>query len=171
MNIQVEPIIFEQKSVFIQLLNLYSYDFTEFTNNDINEHGYFYNPYLDHLWTNDLFTKSNLHPFFIRVDEKLAGFVIVKDGGYLYLNDENAHNIDEFFVMKKYRRNGVGRFAAKTAFDMFKGKWEVCQLQNNTPARKFWKAVISEYTNNDYKECGTENDDMVGFIFDNSKIV
>ena len=35
MNIQIEPILFEQKSVFIQLLNLYSYDITEFTGNDI----------------------------------------------------------------------------------------------------------------------------------------
>jgi len=70
--------------------------------------------------------------------------------------------------MKKYRRNGVGKFVALTVFDMFKGKWEVCQIQNNLPARKFWKSIISEYMKNDYQECGTENDEMVGFIFDNS---
>ena len=168
MNIQIEPIPHEQKSIFIQLLNLYCYDFTEFTNNDINEHGYFYNPYLDHLWTDELWSNNTLHPYFIRVDENLSGFVIIKDGGYLYLDDKNAHNIDEFFVMKKYRRNGIGRFAAETAFDLFKGKWEVCQLQNNLPARKFWEMVISNFTKNNYQKCGTENDEMVGFIFDNS---
>ena len=162
MNIQIEPILIEQKSVFIQLINLYNYDFTEFTNEDINEHGYFD---YTHYYTKDLWTDKSRHPFFIRVDGKLAGFVIVKDGGYQYLDDKNAHNIHEFFVMKKYRRNGVGSFAAKTVFDMFGGKWEVCQMQNNTPARKFWKSVISEYTNNDYQHCGTESDEMVGFIF------
>ena len=162
MNIQIEPILPEQKSAFIQLLNLYEYDFTEYTNNYINEDGYFHytGHYADKLWSN-----NNLRPFFIRVDGNLAGFMIVKNGGYKYLEDNNAHTIDEFFVMKKYRRSGVGSFAAKTAFDMFRGKWEVCQMQNNMPARKFWKSVISEYTKNNYQECGTENDDMVGFIF------
>ena len=161
MNIKIEAIPFEQKSVFIQLLNLYSYDFTEFTGNDIKENGYFYNYSSNELWN------ENFRSFFIRVDGKLAGFVIVKNGGYMYLDDETAHSIDEFFVMKKYRRNGVGRFTARAAFDMFRGKWEVCQMVNNLPARKFWKSVISEYTNNNCQEVGTENDSMVGFIFDN----
>jgi len=168
MNIQIEPVLIEQKPVFIQLLNLYNYDFTEFSNADINEYGY----YVDEdtkYYTENLGINPKMHPFFIHVDEKLAGFVVVGDGSYMYLDDENAHNIDEFFVMKKYRRNGIGRFAAKAVFDMFKGKWEVCQHQNNLPARKFWKFVISEYTGNKYQECGTENDEMVGFIFDNSR--
>ena len=168
MNIQIEAIPFEQKSVFIQLFNLYLYDFTEFTNDDIKEHGHFAEHYLNPLWGNELWNKEYFHTFFIRVDEKLAGFIIVKNGGREYINDENAHTILEFFVMKKYRRNGVGRFAARTAFDMFKGKWEVCQMQNNFPARKFWESIISEYTKNDYQECGNENDVLVGFIFDNS---
>jgi len=170
MDIQIEPILFEQKSVFIQLLNLYYYDFTEFTNNDINDYGHFSYNYLDPLWLNELWPSEYFHMFFIRADEKLAGFVIVKNGGCLYLDDENSHKIKDFFVMKKYRRNGVGKFAAETVFDMFRGKWEVCQLQNNTPARKFWKSVISGYMKNDYREVGTKNDDMVGFIFDNSHL-
>jgi len=158
MNIKIEPVLLEQQAVFAQLMNLYNYDFTEYNNDDINEHGYYYGYY--NLWTEDK------HHYFIRIDGKLAGFVIVQNGGYKYLDDKQAHNIYEFFVMKKYRRNGVGIFAAKTIFDMFKGTWEVCQMQNNSPARKFWKCVISEYTNNNYREVGTANDDMVGFIFD-----
>ena len=37
MDIRVEPILYEQKSVFIQMLELYQYDFSEFSNDDINE--------------------------------------------------------------------------------------------------------------------------------------
>ncbi|MCL1859565.1 MAG: GNAT family N-acetyltransferase [Oscillospiraceae bacterium] len=160
MEIKIEPILIEQKSVFIQLMNLYNYDFTEFENEDINEYGYFNYSYTDYLWTD-----SNRHPFFIRVDGKLAGFVLVKENSGHYVN---AHTINEFFIMKKYRRKGVGSFAAKATFDMFRGKWEVCQLPNNFPARKFWKSIISEYTEDDFQECGTENDEWVGFIFDNT---
>ena len=163
MNIQIERVTLERKRAFTQLINLYQFnhDFTEYINDDIPENGHFYGD-SDYYLTND-----KAHNFFIRVDGKLAGFVIIVDGGCLYLDDANAHNIDLFFVTKKYRRNGVGRFAAKTAFDMFKGKWEVCQMQTNIVAQKFWKSVISEYTKNNYQECGTENDEMVGFIFDN----
>ena len=42
MEICVEPILYEQKSVFIQMLELYNYDFSEFSNDDINEYGYFF---------------------------------------------------------------------------------------------------------------------------------
>ena len=168
MNIQIEPILIEQKSVLIQLLNLYCYDFTEYTNEDINEYGYYVDDDIKY-YTENLGINPKMHPFFILFDGKLAGFVIAGVGSYLlYLDDENAYVIENFFIMKKYRRNGIGSFVAKAIFDMFKGKWEVCQKQNNLPARKFWKSVISEYTGNNYQECGTENDEMVGFIFDNS---
>jgi len=162
MNIQIEPILLEHSHTFTQLLNLYNYDFTEYTNNDINENGYFHGDSISIL------TNNKLHSFFVRVNEKLAGFVIVGKGGYRYLNDESAHNINQFFVMKKYRKNGVGKFMAEAALNMFKGKWEVCQMQNNIPARNFWKSVIAEYTKSNYQECGTENDKMVGFIFSNA---
>ena len=85
-----------------------------------------------------------------------------------FIHDKSAHHINEFFVMKQYRRNGVGSFAAKAVFDKFKGKWEVCQMPKNLPARKFWKAVISDYTQNNYQEHSNDNDEWVGFTFDNT---
>ena len=45
MDIRIEPILIEQKSVFIQMMELYNYDFSEFSDDDINEYGYF--GYLD----------------------------------------------------------------------------------------------------------------------------
>ena len=47
MDIRVEPILYEQKSVFIQMLELYNYDFSEFSNDDINEYGYFGYEHID----------------------------------------------------------------------------------------------------------------------------
>jgi predicted acetyltransferase len=164
MNITIEQALAGQKDLFAQLANLYNYDFSEYLHNDVNENGFFYGYY-----PNDFWTDPKRKHYFIRVDGKLAGFVIVRDGGEFYLdeNAENTRHICEFFVMKKYRLNGVGRFAANAVLDMFKGTWEVCQLQNNIHARKFWKSVISGYTGNNYQERGTERDKMVGFIFDN----
>lgn len=47
MNISIEPIQLEQKSVFVQMMELYNYDFSEFSDDDINEHGYFGYPRID----------------------------------------------------------------------------------------------------------------------------
>lgn len=161
MEIRIETILPEQKSVFVQLMNLYNYDFTEYENVDINEYGYFNYSNTDAIWNNS----DEWHPFFIRVDGKLAGFVLVHNH-CLYTSVPNAHNIDEFFVMKKYRRMGVGRYSVIIVFDLFKGKWEVLQMPNNIRAQKFWRSVISEYTNGNYQECGSLDEEWVGFLFD-----
>ena len=107
--------------------------------------------------------------FFIRVDGKIAGYVIIAEGGDRYLSDDHAHNIDEFFITRKYRRSGIGRIAAIMAFEMYKGKWEVCQMQDNIIAQQFWLSVINRYTNGCYQKHGTLDDEMVGIVFDNSK--
>lgn len=38
MNITIEPILIEQKSVFVQMMELYNYDFSEFSDDDIKEY-------------------------------------------------------------------------------------------------------------------------------------
>ena len=113
MEIRIEPILLEQKSVFMQLMNLCNYDSTEYEDVDINEYGYYNYTNIDTLW-ND----NNRHSYFIRVDDKLAGFVLVHNR-CRYIENTNAHNIDEFFVMKKYRKKGVGKYAATAVFNLF----------------------------------------------------
>ena len=141
MNIEIIPVEEVQRSVLRQLMELYDHDFSEYTEDDVNEYGYYGYSYLDRYWTED-----NRHPFFIKVDGKYAGFVLV--GMFCkYTNSGKAHSIDEFFVMRKYRRKNIGNFAAKYIFNLFKGEWEVRVLNVNKPALPFWHKVINEYTN------------------------
>ena len=167
MSMQIEPILPEQKSVFMQLMNLYNYDFTEYEDEEISEDGFYDYENYRRITTDTYWNDDSWRTFLIRVDKRIAGFVLVHNH-CRFIGDNDAHNIDEFFVMKKYRRMGVGRFAAKTVFDMFRGKWEVLQLPSNLRAQMFWKAVISDYMQGDYQECGSVTEEWVGFIFDNS---
>ncbi len=162
MNISIEPILIEQKSVFIQMMELYNYDFSEFSDDDINEYGYFGYPRIDDYWN-----EEGRYPFFIRVDGKLAGLVLVRSCSE-HNNLSNPHNIAEFFVMKKYRRKGVGKVASMKIFDMFPGGWEISQWQNNLPAQNFWKQIINEYTNGKYDTFTAIEKGEVGFTFYNS---
>lgn len=140
---------FEQKSVLRQLLSLYKYDFTEFETDDINEHGLYEYKYLDHYWT-----EAGRYPFILRVDGQIAGLALVR--GIESDEKPNAYSMAEFFVMRKYRRNGVGRRAATELFDRFPGVWSVKQVQSNLPSHAFWRDVIGKYTGGHYVEIREE---------------
>ena len=144
MTITTEPILIEQKSVFVQMMELFNYDFSEFSDADINEYGYFGYPRIDDYWN-----EEGRYPFFIRADGKLAGLVLVRSCCE-YNNLREPHNIAEFFVMKKYRKQGIGKEVAKSIFDRFPGGWEITVWANNLPAQVFWESVVSEYTQGNY---------------------
>jgi predicted acetyltransferase len=88
------------------------------------------------------------HPFLVRVDGNLAGFVLVRE----MRKDPDLYDVGEFFILRKFRGKGVGKEAAHRAFDMFPGGWQVRELQENTPAQAFWRRIIDEYTGGDYAE-------------------
>ncbi|WP_317259305.1 GNAT family N-acetyltransferase [Paenibacillus baimaensis] len=142
----LEKVAYGQKSVLRQLMELYKYDFSEYELDDVNEQGYYDYPYLDHYWTED-----GRYAFFIRVDGKLAGFALVRA---LRVDTEGntIYSIAEFFVMKKFRRMGIGSEVAISLFDMFPGIWRVGQIENNASSQLFWRKVISEYTDYNYEE-------------------
>lgn len=52
--------------------------------------------------------------------------------------------MSEFFVMKKYRKQGIGKKAAIEVLQMHPGKWELTVHPNNPVSHKFWKSVIAQ---------------------------
>ena len=88
--------------------------------------------------------------FLILADGHTAGFVIVNSGPQ-FLPDGVDFDILDFFVAHKYRRRGIGRLAARAAFDLFHGRWEVVQLAGNAPAIAFWNHVVGDYTGGKYE--------------------
>lgn len=53
----------------------------------------------------------------------------------------DIYSIAEFFVMKKYRKAGIGSRAANIIFNTFKGEWKIGQLESNVPAQGFLRAA------------------------------
>jgi predicted acetyltransferase len=137
-KIEILPAQVEDKSALQHLLQLCLHDYSEFNGKDVNEHGLFDYPYLDYYWT-----EAGRYPFLVKVEGKLAGFVLVRDlaidGG------EPLWQMAEFFILRKYRRQGIGREVAHQMFDRFEGRWEVTQEERNLPAQAFWRRVIEKY--------------------------
>ncbi|XMB85307.1 GNAT family N-acetyltransferase [Mycoplasmatota bacterium WC44] len=145
MKIEIVPVLEEEKTILARLIELYEYDFTEFENNDVNSLGLYGYSYLDYYWTED-----RRFPYFIKVDGKLAGFVMVCDFCYVS-KDKDTLFVSEFFIMKKYRKQGIGKFAANEVFNMHKGKWELTLHPRNLVSLNFWNSVIEECSGGNYK--------------------
>ena len=77
------------------------------------------------------------------------------------------YEIGEFFVLEKYRKQGVGKFMTFNIFNKYHGKWEIRTLLKNMRAQEFWHKIINEYTNNNFKETLIRNNTRYAFYFDN----
>jgi predicted acetyltransferase len=129
----------EDRAVLRNLLELCLHDLSEYSGQDVDEHGLYGYDYLDPYWT-----ETGRHAFLVRVGGKLAGFALVRDVSAEV--GTAAHSMAEFFIMRKYRRRGIGRVVAQRLFDRFPGRWRVAQEEGNRAAQAFWMEVISGYT-------------------------
>lgn len=152
MDVQVTGADLHEQARLAGLFELYAYDFSEILDLDVGDDGRFQPPPLDAYWTD-----PTHHPFLIRVDEKLAGFALVQERSRLTGND-GVRDVAEFFVMRRYRRHGVGVHAASFLFDQFRGPWEVRQKPENHHATAFWRNAIARYTNGQFEDA-VWNDD------------
>ncbi len=158
MNIELAEATLAEKPVLANLFQLYVYDFTEYTDADIEPDGRFSAPYLDSFWS-----EPGRVPFLARVDGALAGFALVMRGSHL-TGGPDVTDMDEFFVMRRYRRSGVGSEVARRIFERFPGRWEVREMRNNTPAQAFWRTVISRYTGGRFKERAWDDERWHGLV-------
>lgn len=149
MKIEITPASLDDKPLLQRMMEFYQYDFSEYEDSDLDSHGTYGYPWLDHYWG-----EEGRYPFLILVDKKLAGFVLVNQFNYL---PNSEWSIAEFLVMRKYRRKGVGKAAAFFVFDTFRGVWEVHQIENNVPAQRFWRKIVSEYTGGKFVETFLED--------------
>ena len=141
MHIEIQPARLEDKPILRHLLELCLHDYSEFNGEDVNENGLFGYGHLDHYWI-----EPGRHPFLVRVSGRLAGFVLVR------ALDGNTHSVAEFFILRKYRRQGIGQTVAQRIFEMFPGGWRVHQDANNLPAQVFWRKVIARFTGGQFRE-------------------
>jgi predicted acetyltransferase len=144
MQIDIQLAKPEEQVLLGRLMELYLYDFTEFDRADVGPDATYGYTYLPLYWTD-----KGRDPYLVRVNGFLAGFVLVFEYSML---GAHGHMIAEFFVMRKYRQQGVGKAVAHWIFDRYPGHWEISQIDGNIPAQNFWRRVIADYTGGNYSE-------------------
>ena len=126
-----------------RMLELYQHDLSDIWDQDLDLHGEF-GYALDRYWQ-----KPACVPYVFTVDDAYAGFALVDDAVKL---PGGSHWMDQFFVMKKYRRRGVGSAAAAAVFAAHPGRWQVGQMAANHAAQAFWRRVIASCTGGQFSE-------------------
>ena len=104
------------------------------------------------------------HPLIIVADGRRVGFALVNQAPSPHMRPGMDYRMSEFFVLRSHRGRGIGRRAAFSLFDRFRGKWEVFELARNAVAISFWRRVIGEYGGGRHEE--TTDPDGVWQVID-----
>ncbi|KAB7646232.1 GNAT family N-acetyltransferase [Polymorphobacter fuscus] len=125
------------------LVQLYIHDFSELhagtSYGDVADDGRYVVDFPLYRW----WQAGDHVPMLFRVDGRLAGFALLNAAPHGATPVDR--NIAEFFVMRKYRRSGVGTAAAQTLFSRHPGRWEAAVMRRNRGARAFWQRAITSH--------------------------
>lgn len=158
-SIELVPAERSQIVVLKHFWQLYLHDFSEFMEPgdegaEVDEQGLFnYDFPLERYFDNPRFWA-----YLASVRGYLAGFVLISDR--VRFRRGPGRYVDEFFVLRRYRRKGIGRALAFQTFETFQGYWEVAEIPGNKPAQTFWRQVIGDYTGGRYEEIITPDGEV-----------
>jgi predicted acetyltransferase len=130
-----------EAGVLANLLQLYIYDLSDVFALDPGADGRFVYDQLPAYWSEP----ERRFPLLIRCGGKLAGFALITRGSPV--TDDPEFDMAEFFVLRRYRRGGIGRRAAMLLWDRFAAPWTIRVSEGNHAGCRFWSDVIGEYTN------------------------
>jgi predicted acetyltransferase len=131
----------ESAPLLCNLLELYIHDMSPFFPVELGPDGRFGYKKLPLYWSEPELRQA----FFIRYGSRLAGFALATRGSPASDNPEDL-DVAEFFILRSYRRLGIGCQAAAALWDALPGRWVVRVSKANQSGLSFWIKAISQYT-------------------------
>ncbi len=126
-----------------RMLELYQYELSDIWDQELDPEG---------LYGYDLAKHGQAQRFFahiLLVNRHYAGFALVAPA---MVTRQDGFWMEQFFVLKKYRKAGRGLALARHVFECHPGAWEVGQMPGNVAARQFWRRVIATVTQGRFDE-------------------
>jgi predicted acetyltransferase len=126
-----------------RMLELYQYELSDIWEQHLSAEG-------DYGY--DLSPHRQAERFFAHglwVDGHPAGFALVAPA---VVTRREGCWMEQFFVLKRYRRQGFGAALAAHALAAHPGAWEIGQIPGNRAATAFWRRVIGGLTGGAYEE-------------------
>jgi predicted acetyltransferase len=127
-------------TLLANLLELYIHDLSAaFPDVVLGPDGRFGYPRLPLYWSEP----NRRFAYLIRADGQVAGFVLATRGSPA-VEDPDVFDVAEFFVLRRYRRAGVGRRAAALLWRGRPGRWVVRVSERNAAGLAFWRRAVEE---------------------------
>jgi predicted acetyltransferase len=157
--VTLERVTAADQGTLANLLELYVHDLSEAVPLEVGPDGRFGYPNLPRY-----FNEPNTRfAWLIRTGPAIAGFVFVALGSPAS-PDPEVLDVAEFFVLRRYRRSGVGREAIRRIWDQLPGRWTVRVLHTNQRGLAFWPGVVAEYTHGQFSEAQLQVGDRVFLV-------
>ncbi|WP_432468315.1 GNAT family N-acetyltransferase [Agarivorans sp. Z349TD_8] len=145
MEVSLVKIGAKSRHILESLFPYYIYDMSEHMGWSPNENGHF----TFNKSSLDVYWKQEDHvPYFIYADTELAGFVLVRK----YPTNRQFYDVEQFFVLRKFKGKGVGKQALKLVTAQFSGQWQIRVLIGNEAALKFWQSAIFGLVGGNYTQ-------------------
>ncbi len=143
MDITLHKVGIESKCIIENLFPFYLYDMSEYMGWAANKDGTF--RFKESLIAS-YWTEADHTPYIIKANGELAGFTMVR----VYPGTENLQDIGQFFILRKFKRKGVGQAVLKLLLRKYPGDWQIRALVENSGAIKFWKRSIEALVGDNY---------------------
>jgi predicted acetyltransferase len=158
-----------QSSILDNLLQLYMHDMSEWFGIAPDNRGRFGFVAYDHFTTGE--------PVYLAFDDESSasmlpiGFAMVSESSLQHGAQKHVseYDLEEFFLMRKYRHRGIGEQFTNHIWDTTKGNWLIRVYDGNKPAVPFWRRTIAGYTDKFTEDTiDKEGSTWLNFRFDNS---
>jgi predicted acetyltransferase len=126
-----------------QLLELYQYDLSDIWLQDLDAQGRYGFDLTRHR------RAQGSRAYIAREGTQYVGFALTAPA--IVTRTEGTW-MEQFFILKRYRRSGAGRLLARHVLADNPGPWELGQMPGNAVAYAFWRSVLTEVTEGNFTE-------------------
>jgi predicted acetyltransferase len=134
----------ESDVVLRNLFEHYIHDMAEWFEIDTKADG-------SYSYDTSAFWQNGCQVYLAKAGHSIAGFAIV-GSAVEWLGNTGAHDVREFFVIRRFRRRGFGQRMATLLWNQDPGEWLVRVLEANASAVLFWRTAISGHSRDSYFE-------------------
>jgi predicted acetyltransferase len=143
MHIDIQLARGEDFAALEQLLELYQYDLSDIWPQDLDDNARYGFDLTRHRLA------EGSRAYIARSGVQYVGLALVAPA--IVTRTEGTW-MEQFFILKRYRRTGAGRALARHVLFSHPGLWEIGQMPRNAVATAFWRRVIGEVTGEQFVE-------------------
>ena len=136
----------ESDGLLRNLLQHYLHDMAEWFEIDTQADG-------SYAYDRSLIWQDGHEAYLAKAGDALAGFALIGPAAE-WLGEVRGRDVHEFFILRRFRRNGMGQRMAALLWNEHPGEWLVRVLEANEQATIFWRTVIAGHTLGLFEEEG-----------------